>query len=489
MLRRHWTFLLALLPLLGWWTYGLFDLDEGYYAAIAGEMNRRGEWVTPIYNGHPWFEKPILVYWLMKPSLMLFGDMVGPRVPSVVTTALLYVLGAWFARRRLSDEAARWTPIVLGSSLLVVGAGRMVLTDPPFVLALTAAFMLFWESLVDDRRWRIASAACLGVAVLGKGPVAGLLFIPVAGWTYWKQPELRPAFRGGWLAGTAVFALVVASWYGPCYRANGHEFVQKFLIEQNLGRFEGGDKAHAVPLLPFGWAFYPGLLLVGFAPWWWFLRRAWERMVPVERYLKSWAAVVLIFFTISSAKLPHYILPALPPLGLLVAGCLRPIEAFTRKVFCGMIAAAIVANAVFLGYYYGFNFGTYHVWRWTISLRAAGFHAEVHRLACYVRSRATPDEDVALYALPKEKGYPKGLGMHVEETDHPSLLLYLDRDVLDLKPSDWSKLLADPKPVWIITRWNRVTPELQAQAGSRLKAVDPFPPELYRLYRMEPVAP
>ena len=475
MIRRHWTFLLALLPLLGWWTYGLFDLDEGYYAAVAAEMNRRGEWITPLYNGRPWFEKPILIYWLMKPSLTLFGDAVGPRLPSVVATALLYALCAGFARRRLSEEAARWTPIVLGSSLLVVGAGRMALTDPPFVLALTAAFFLFWESLVGERRvgWRVASAACLGVAVLGKGPVAGLLFLPVLGWTYWRQPSLRPAFRGGWVLGVVAFALVVASWYVPCYLANGQEFVREFLIKQNLGRFQGGDAAHTIKPYLLGWLFYPLLLAVGFAPWWWFLRRAWARSSPVEGYLKAWAVVVLAFFTISSAKLPHYVLPALSPLGLLVAHCLPPLEAYARRVVVGMVAAAAVANAAFLAYYDGFA-----------PLGMAGFHAEVQRLARYVRANAAPGDDVALYALPKQKDSSGKPGIHLQETAHPSLLLYLDRNALET--SDWRKVLADPRPVWIVTRWNRVTPAMAAEAGTRLRAVDPFPPDLYRLYKLEP---
>ena len=46
---------LAILPLLGWWFYGLFDIDEGFYGAVVAEMNRRGEWITPFYNGKPWF--------------------------------------------------------------------------------------------------------------------------------------------------------------------------------------------------------------------------------------------------------------------------------------------------------------------------------------------------------------------------------------------------------------------------------------------------
>ena len=56
--RALWvmTFLLAALPLLGWWLFGLFDLDEGFYATVTREMLRTGDWITPHFNGEPWFD-------------------------------------------------------------------------------------------------------------------------------------------------------------------------------------------------------------------------------------------------------------------------------------------------------------------------------------------------------------------------------------------------------------------------------------------------
>ena len=92
--------LAAALPFLGFWLTGLTDLDEGYYGAVAAEMNRRGEWLIPFYNGSPWFEKPILLYWLAKPSLMLFGEVVGPRLPSVVCSLGTLAVVAWFVFAR-----------------------------------------------------------------------------------------------------------------------------------------------------------------------------------------------------------------------------------------------------------------------------------------------------------------------------------------------------------------------------------------------------
>ena len=42
-----------------------------------------------------------------------------------------------------------------------------------------------------------------GIAILAKGPVALLLFTPIAVLTYWLNPTLRPGFIGGWFAATA----------------------------------------------------------------------------------------------------------------------------------------------------------------------------------------------------------------------------------------------------------------------------------------------
>ena len=150
---------LVLVPFAGFWTYGFFDLDEGFYAAIAREMIRRHEWITPYYNGQPWYEKPILIYWAVKPAMMLFNSEFGARLPSVLATWATIALAAWFARRRLAAGTALIAPLVLASSLLVVGVGRLLLTDPLLVLCLSATLVCFWESLVGDPRWRAVAGA------------------------------------------------------------------------------------------------------------------------------------------------------------------------------------------------------------------------------------------------------------------------------------------------------------------------------------------
>jgi 4-amino-4-deoxy-L-arabinose transferase-like glycosyltransferase len=423
--------LILVLPLLGWWLYGLFDLDEGFYAAVTAEMNRTGSWITPLFNGHPWYEKPILLYWLAKPCLALFGLWFGLRLPSILATLATYGIVAWFGNRRLGPNAGTLAALALGTSVLFVGAGRMMLVDPLLVLSLTACFLFFWESLVAEQNrpaWRMASAAALGLSVLAKGPVGGIFFLLLLAFTAWRYPNLRPRLKGAWLPSVAVFAVVVAAWYLPAYLVDGQTFVQKFLVEQNLRRFSGGDEAHAVPA-PLGLLYYLPILLVGFLPWSLRLHRVLPDLRPSETqdprpYLAAWAAIVFLFFTVSTTKLPHYVLPCFPPLAVLVGAGLavKPLnQPRLTRFLGGAIGLSALANLLFWGY-----------WR--------SFHAEIQSLALETKADGLPP-NVVLFALAKPDHptqdappTPKLFGLipiRINETSHPSLLAYLNRDVIE----------------------------------------------------------
>jgi 4-amino-4-deoxy-L-arabinose transferase-like glycosyltransferase len=359
----------------------------------------------------------------------------------------------------------------------MVAVGRMLLTDPLLVLCLTGGLLTFWESLIGDRRWRLATAALLGLGILAKGPVAALLFLLIAGWTFWREPEMRSAFRGGWLAGIGIPVLIVASWYVPAYLINGRLFVDKFLIEQNVGRFTGGDAAHT--LGPASLPFYIPVLFVGMLPWSVWIFRAWPRRRKPEneqvnpsdaetlkRYLATWAGVVFVFFSISGAKLPHYILPAVPPLAILVAMCIADRRWVFRLGLSMCSGLCVIANGAFI-YWYG-----------------ASGQAEAHELIRYIGRQGG---DVSLYQLSRRKN-SRGTGVaKIQETSLPSLLMYLNAHAIDT--GKLTDILNHPGPLWIFTRVGRIGPEdymAAREAGRRL--VELKPPlnlEHFQLYRLE----
>lgn len=471
--RRIW-WVLCVLPFLGFWTYGLFDLDEGFYAAVAADMLRRGEWITPTLNGAPWFEKPILLYWLAIPSLALFGEAIGPRLPSVLATLATALLIYRFASIRWGHDVARWSAVVFCSSLLVVGAGRMMLTDSLLVLFLAASLLLFESSLQGRMRDRYLAAACLGLAVLAKGPVAGIVFVAVVGILFLSDPARRPAFRGGWLGGTCVFLLVVASWYLPCWLANREAFVQEFLIEHNIKRFAGGNLAHRVPF----WAhpiYYPLVVLVGMMPWSFFLlrKKVWRDSDDLNRLCVAWALVVLGFFTVSQSKLPHYALPAAVPLAMLAGRQLAGASTGFRKAAFVLWPAAALGIAQF-----GFSF----------HYTNAGF-AEVHGLAKWVRAN-DPGTPVLVYQMSRREKGPPRIRVRLQETSLPSLFFYLPG------PTSTAETLQDlaeaSKPAWVLTREGRITTEDQVWLGKQgitLKSLAEDEREHFRLFRMEQTVP
>ena len=491
--------------------YGLFDLDEGFYAAVVAEMNRRGEWITPFYNGKPWFEKPILLYWIAKPTLAFFGGEFGIRLPSIIACLVTYGLIAWFGKRRLGPNTGIVAALVLATSLFFVAVGRMVLVDPILIACLTGAFLTFWESLVGDRRWRLASAALLGLAVLAKGPVACVLFVVVLAYTYWRERELRAAFGGlaVWLLGTAIFAAVVAAWYVPAYLANHQVFIDEFLIKQNLQRFKGGDEAHAVPM-PVGLIYYIPVVLIGMIPWSLFIPRAWPKRnvagpeEPVRRYLATWALVVFAFFTLSGTKLPHYVLPCFPPLALLLGQDLatRWGGFSTRRTMifsAGAVGLCVLITVGFRAYYRATQVNGPLIAGEVLD----GLHTDEGRSA-----RVGP-EKLALFRLSRQAAgmYPTlpdpvlfgRLPIRINQTSAPSLLFYLSSEYEgssqrlfltppSLETDDLGSLAASMGTVWVITRPGRFTASEQdrlARAGFSVHEFNPYQDPLFTLFRLD----
>jgi 4-amino-4-deoxy-L-arabinose transferase-like glycosyltransferase len=301
----------------GFWSYGLFDLDEGIYAAALTEMRLRGDWLVPTYDGSPFFEKPILQYWVANSflSMGVRGETalrLGSVLASLGTVWLLF----GFARKRWGDTAAWTSAAVLLCSPLFLGVGRMFMPDALLLFFLTSSLLACWHSVEEGSAWwRIASCKLLGIAVLAKGPMALGVFLLTVAVFAWKCRDQRPRLRGGWLLGVLAFSFIVAIWYGPVLIREGAGFFQEFVIRQNIGRLLGQDLAHRA-----GVWFYVPVVIVAMAPFSWILLWVYRARGddPLTKFLWIWATVVFVLFSLAGSKLPHYILPVLPPLALLI---------------------------------------------------------------------------------------------------------------------------------------------------------------------------
>src|SRR5690606_9900563 len=128
---------------------------------------------------------------------------------------------------------------------------------------------------------------------------------------YFRLTDLRFNFRKYWLPGIAIMLGIIATWYVPAYLSNPDTFIKEFLIDQNIGRFKGGDTSHTVPWYLNG-LYFPIIASLALAPWLYSsFKSGWHKLklgtgtpLHLRTYLWIWAIVVIGFFTISKTKLP-----------------------------------------------------------------------------------------------------------------------------------------------------------------------------------------
>ena len=339
---------------------GFVGPDEPRYAWIARDMAETGDWVTPRLYGKPWFEKPPLYYWGAAICFKLFGvSEAAARLPSAISALLATLAMAWLAWRVYGAETARWLPLLLPTTVGMIGFSHAAATDMPFSAMLTIAMVCaaVVVGLVPDEsggngarhaapphgeadvaRWLalILFGFFLGLAVLAKGP-AGIILCGGAVFVWALFTKLwRDALRLLHPAAIAVFCLTALPWYILCARRNA-DFFRIFIIEHNFKRYLTPEFQHIQPF----W-FYVPILCVALLPWtagslvlamdaariW--REGSWRNSRSL--FLVCWILVPILFFSISKSKLPGYVLPSIPPLGLLAA---RAFSVRVRKILSG----------------------------------------------------------------------------------------------------------------------------------------------------------
>jgi hypothetical protein len=348
-----------------------WDDDETYFAAVAREMHLRQDWVVPWFNGELFSHKPPMMFWLMAGAFRLLGvNEFAARLPAalfgVATVLLVWRLGS----RLFGRAAGFWAGCVLATSLNYVVIARAAACDAELTFFCTLALAVYarwaWPGEVGDAPRRLSGVwpsrgvwgavyACMGLAVLTKGPIGVLLPGSVLGLFLLGLPRAAdpvvdattvPSGVRGWLSRMGAWlgclspkAVALTAWRmhpvwallmvllvsGPWFvwvglRTDG-EFLRGFFGTHHFHRFTATMDNHAGP----PW-FYLAAICVGFFPWILLLRPAllelvahWRRTTderPALLLLGAWVAVWVGFFSLATTKFPHYVVPAYPALAL-----------------------------------------------------------------------------------------------------------------------------------------------------------------------------
>jgi len=318
-----YTLLAYALYLSGLGRVGLVGPDEPRYADVARGMLRLGDYITPHLYGVPWFEKPPLYYWLTALTFRLGINELTARLPSALAAIIFLGFWFWFARRYYGDCAAKFSCLILATTVGWIGFGRAAAMDMLLATTLSAAIALLAIGLWEKRPAGLYGFyALLGVATLAKGPLALVLggMVLLAYVIHRREWNIFPAILK--TPAVALFAAIALPWYLLCYGRNGMPFIEEFFIRHNLQRLLSAETiGHPQPF----W-FYLPILLAGLFPWaptlllplWDTWRMGWRRLTesPQRVLLIYWVALPFVFFSLSENKLPGYLLPILPPLTL-----------------------------------------------------------------------------------------------------------------------------------------------------------------------------
>ncbi len=314
-LSKYWLILaLLLLYLSNLGSVGFLGPDEPRYASIGREMVASGDWITPHLDGQPWFEKSPLLYWMTAAATLVgFPSEWAARLPVALASLAFLIFFYGTLEREFSTRIALMATAILSVSAGWVAYSFAAVTDLPMSAALNAAILvaLFGPAAVYSRDPKIArygyiSGALLGLAILAKGLVPLPLFaLPFAVARGKRLPIL--------LAATAV----AAPWYLLCWIQNGSVFWQDFIWKHHVMRYFSSDLQHVQPF----WYFVP-VLLAGLFPFTPLVALLAQRRTYEDsrvRFLMAFVLVGLVFFSLSSNKLPGYVLPLLPALAVVFA--------------------------------------------------------------------------------------------------------------------------------------------------------------------------
>ncbi|MGJ8525444.1 Undecaprenyl phosphate-alpha-4-amino-4-deoxy-L-arabinose arabinosyl transferase [Halomonadaceae bacterium LMG 33818] len=333
-----WVLAVWLVTVVGALTLPILPIDETRYVSVAWEMwQAHSQWV-PLMNGQPYADKPPLLFWLIEIGWHLTGlsswwpKLIAP-LASLIAAIKLYRIAR---NTGASLQEARLAQLILFSLPLWTAFSQLVMFD----VLLTACVVGAIEPLTrrGEMSWKgtFVSALWLGAALLTKGPVAFVVFLPVAMTApLWRHPfDSRPSepvstqlpaslkqYYGRLVTCIFVAAMILACWALPATHYGGHVFAHSLLWGQTADRLSGPAAPHARPI----W-WYLAWLPVLLFPWclwinqvYWLKLPLWRPRMLGQSLLFWWLALPFTIFSLISGKQLHYLVPLMPAVALLIS--------------------------------------------------------------------------------------------------------------------------------------------------------------------------
>jgi 4-amino-4-deoxy-L-arabinose transferase-like glycosyltransferase len=361
------------LYLLGNGSVDVWDRDEPRYAQTSRQMLQSGDWVVPHYLDLVRTAKPALIYWCQASTMALFGDNAfAARLPSALAMTILLVLLSIVLWRHIGPQRTAWTVFIFATSGLVIAAAKMCITDAVLLLWVTIAQLCLYAMWRKNFSWLvvIVMSVAMGLAGLTKGPVIlgvqgmTIVILVLMRWTDKRWPPRENAERRTMndemdaglsvhrssfivqrssqpipglppraikeslftifakiVVGLLITTAIVLPWVLMVNHRSA-QFLQHAVSHDVWDRMMTPLEQHTGPP-----GYYLMTIWVTFFPWSLLLPLAIglairHRRDPQIRFALAAVIGPWIMLECIRTKLPHYLLPAYPPLAFLTADAL-----------------------------------------------------------------------------------------------------------------------------------------------------------------------
>lgn len=300
--------------------------SEGRWAEVTREMFLTRDFFHPSIGGEPYFDKPLLTYWVIALVAGLTGVLneAAARLPS----ALAGLAAVWstmkLGQRLWSHRVGRIAGLLLLTSYGFLFWSRTAAADTENLAAVILAVTWYWYR--RDQPGFVGFLVFYLILFLGslmKGLPALVLpclaifpdLIQEKRWRRFLTPGHFLALALASLAYVAPFAY--ASWTKPpSYQQSGLALVIQENIERFFTPFDHKNPfylyLYALPALLLPWApLFLGALYSQI--------RSWKQLAPPTRWLLMATGLIFLLFTLSGSRRSYYIMPILPFCALIMA--------------------------------------------------------------------------------------------------------------------------------------------------------------------------
>jgi 4-amino-4-deoxy-L-arabinose transferase-like glycosyltransferase len=300
--------------------------SEGRWAQITREMLITRDFFHPTIGGLPYFDKPLLTYWLIAAFSWVSGTLTEGicRLPSAVCGIIAIVATMQVGRRLWSAQVGRIAGWILLTTYGVLLWSRTAAADTENLAAIMVCTAWYWAR--REKPGFVTFFIFYGVMVLGamtKGLAAVAVPVLVV------LPDIIENRRWRMLVSpshilAAILALLIyvapfvysSSAAQPGYQTGGLGMVFRENIQRFYAPFDHKEPVWVyfkhVPTLFLPWSVLLILALVAIIP-------RWRQLDDKTRWLLKAAALIFLFFTASGSRRNYYILPLIPFCALLTA--------------------------------------------------------------------------------------------------------------------------------------------------------------------------